>query len=288
LASVEGLGLQEFPNLTDLGALAGTQLRSRLALYRVPELRDIAGPAMVAADSVVLQYVPALETAVPLRGRVGRLSELSLVETGLTNVDDFASLLSVSILDVSANARLTGLDGFGALREATEVTIRSNPVLASVEGLSGLERFMTLIVSGNDSLTELPEFPSVTTVDSIELSGNALLRSGPSFPALESGTLWVTGNERLETLLGFTRLERAVGLTQIVSNPSLQVIDLQSLRQASRMQIADNPNLVRLDLSALRSIADLGVYDNQSLTPGGTSMQAGTAGRFDIPIESEP
>ncbi len=289
LARAHALSLHEFPNLTDLGALDGTEIRSGLSLSRLPELRDIAGPSMVLLDSLALQYVPLLESIAPLRGRVvGGVIELSLIETGLADVDDFASLSSASTLVVSSNPRLADLDGFGALREASEVFISSNPALESIEGVSGLERCRTLTVSGNGSLPKLPEFSSVTTIDSITISDNALLGAGPSFPALESGTLWVTGNERLETLLGFATLERADGLIQIVSNPSLREVDLQSLRQASRMQIADNPNLARLDLSALRSILDLGVYDNESLTPQGTSMQPGTAARFDIPIESEP
>ena len=184
--------------------------------------------------------------------------------------------------EVGSNTTMETLEGFANLREVGgDLTIMATSVLTSLNGLASLDSVGgEVTLWGNSSLTDISALAKLTSLDGLTIAFNRELVELSGLDGIESitanplsfdagGRLWISNNDKLESLAALGRLARIESDVLVNGNPLLRDVALGSLDAVGGdMSISTNASLV--DLNGLGSLADvegrLLVEDNESLT----------------------
>lgn len=236
LVSLNGLQLGTLdgtsPYLSELSVAGNAQLQSLDGLVSAD---DLTASRLHLTDNAMLEWV-AREFFIGAVERIEVSHHPSLVslEGILAPSLDFDFILH----DNDALVSMDGLGGFGSI--FGEVRITDNDALEDVSVLNdmstvGSQTFSQvgrLTISNNDSLVRLALTPGPYRL-------YAVVNAGSATP----GMLTISGNDALEEIAGFPRLDGWIDLA-IESNPSLTSIEgFDALEDADDVWIRNNPQL---------------------------------------------
>jgi len=249
--------------------IANTRLENLTGLEGVSGVRSIdieTSPALVSLDGlsvgdtldlVQLRDVPALADFSAFSG-VANIQSLALLwNTGIENMDDFASLSTAGDLAFFSNAQLVQVDALDdTLTVATGLVFETNPSLTHVpqfQNLAGLDTFKAL---GNASLANVSiSVPNLFKANLVQ----------DDFIELSIDVIEIGNNPLLESLSVDAGVTSAQVLA-VYSNPNLASIDLGTLRRLDRLIITDNPALDSVALGDLETVDTINVYGNPGLS----------------------
>jgi hypothetical protein len=145
------------PELTNVDALAGVSMLAvdLVDLPRLSNLDALAG-TLATVDELGLSDLPALTSAQALHQLV-QPQRLSLVRTGVTNLDGLQNLESIEhTLVLAENPALSSLAALVGLTGSGNIQVTDNPLLPTcqVESLLARSTWQEIEVSGNDDSGE--------------------------------------------------------------------------------------------------------------------------------------
>lgn len=255
----EALFLEENPALVDVGALAGMETTTALAVHFCDALVDLSPLASLAGvrqlslrSDLLLATLPAL----PVGTTLDRLT----IERcpALTDLDALAGVRgSPVVIQLLRSSGLVSIAGLGGLWDAGDLSgdtliLHDLPQLASLTGLEALPAAGTLELSALPQLDSLAPLAGLRAVDELRLN---------DLPALNS-LAGLTSLERVGTLQ-IGRCEPASGL------PLVDLAGLGAVTELHAIHLDDNLALQSLaDLDALVTGPDEVIaVDNPSLDP---------------------
>jgi hypothetical protein len=205
---------------------------------------------------------------------------LTIVRTGLRDLDGLSSLVSVQRLVLNDNPALTDADGIGGIANLGELAVSNNEVLERLPDFADVSLLEVLDVRGNPALLNLPTFPAVLAFFEREAVLEPL---PPSRMNLRPDAIVVSGNASLEVVT-LPRGFPAVRYVEIAENFALRRIELSDVRSLDFLLIGDNPALETLDLGRLETVDDLRVLGNPALSLEGLE----TVRTFSSQVSAEP
>ena len=271
--------LSNLDGFSNLNTLTGSQYGLGLGISSNASLDNIDGLALLTSISgdVEVSGNPGLADLNGLAALTSIGGYLIISSNdAVTTLDGLASLESVGgFLTLEQNPNLISIHGLSKLTyigqfsaSGMSLTVANNDVLASLDGLQGLDTIAGLtFIDGNESLLDLD---GLSSLNATSYSGRSTYNSG----------IRISGNNSLRDISGLGGIAIIDGgrasYLEITSNPSLQSIDLPSLKTisgflGSSLTIKNNGDLLNLDgLSSLETInggmsAVVSITGNESL-----------------------
>jgi hypothetical protein len=255
-----------------------------VSITSLAELEAFDALGCIVLDGTLTIRSPTLTSLDALSGTLTRITEALMVEANpaLTNIRGLAGLTridgSLVVMDDARLTDLTGLDELDRLGSDSGVdtlVITSNPELESVEALGGLSQMLvSVVVTENTALTSLRGIDKVRVANSVLVANNPFLTeldglsaleqagtitfaSNPTFQTLElpalvaSGSLVITGHEKLGAISVPGLAEVGDSLT-IAGNSMLTSLGaLDELASVGTLTITGNPMLPQCAVDAL-------------------------------------
>jgi hypothetical protein len=243
LTEVNGpLSIQYNSDLMEIGGFTLLQsIHGELRIANNDNLEHVSGFANLTAVGQVsiannskLIAVKGFESMVAIKDDLGAPGSLSIEANGaLTNLDGFSKLSSVNHFNINGNPHLSDLKGFSSLREISgDIYINENPELVNINALSYIDSIgANLWIQNNDKLLNLDAFASLTYVGSLAIYENENLSSINGLSNVkEIGTgmgssVWISNNDALTHVDGFSSVKKIKGPVQIKYNPALETVN---------------------------------------------------------------
>ncbi len=243
LTEVNGpLSIQYNSDLVEIGNLTSLQsIHGELRIANNDKLEHVSGFAnltMVGQVSIAnnprLIAVNGFDSIIAVEDNLGFPGSLSIeTNNALTNLDGFSKLSSVNHFNINNNPQLSNLNGFSSLREISgDIYINENPELININALSHIDSIgANLWIQNNDKLVDLNAFASLTYIGSLAIYENKNLANIDGLSNLkEIGTgmgssVWISNNDALSHVDGFSSVKKIGGPVQIKYNPALESIN---------------------------------------------------------------
>lgn len=181
---------------------------------------------------------------------------------GISFLDQFGSLTSVSAVFIDDNQSLTNIGGFSQLTSLNILQIEGNSVLSSITGFGSLETVLgDFTINENADIGDLSGFSQLETVN-----GNFSINSNGGFSL--NSLNGSAGNASVIPLAGFGSLTTVGGDFSINNNGAFTSIDgFNSLESCSNFYIESNAFVSGISgFANLQMIStDFQIYDNSSL-----------------------
>lgn len=259
VSTVSAVGCRQ---LTDLTGLENISITFLLLLRDNDTLKSLTNLKLNNDTRLVLDHNPelfSLGLELPLV-----LTELSLIASGFTNVDEFTPLGSVNELAIVDNNSLENLQGLSLLHSATTMAIVGNPELVGLPSFDELYFLRRLTVQRNEKLETFPPLAGLSSRVIPSYQSGYPLNDAPlgNFRQLE--ILEVEDNPVLASVIVPDAWHFADYLS-IARNTNLTGLHLNKVESVERLAILDNPSLLEVVTDSLATVGSLAVVNNAQL-----------------------
>ncbi|HEY5916334.1 MAG TPA: hypothetical protein VIU13_03000, partial [Chryseolinea sp.] len=271
------LSIEVNVNLDNLDGLSSLRaVNGELRIANNPELKSVNGLVNLNAvgglaimNNPNLVDVKGLNSVVKVADNLGNPGDFTIEgNDALNNLQGFSALEGAKYFNIVNNTQLSDLDEFVSLRAVSGIYITDNPKLASINAFANIDSIAgELRIQNNDKLIDLNAFSSLQRVGSISIYENQSLASIDGLSNIQQvgaglgSSIWISNNDALTHIDGFSALSKIGGPVVVRYNHSLESVDgFSSVTQFNgHVEISNNNVLTSIGgLNKLTQISDSG------------------------------
>lgn len=245
------LELVSLPLLKSLPILKNIDTLDNLKLSNLDSLISIEGLQYVTHvnGSLELLQLEALENINGLNN-IRSIDYLKMTGTSVKDLSYLVDVNQLRNLNITNCDQLLSINGLSNVDDLKYVTLNSNYRLVDLFDPLDQDSLSYLYLTNNSALKNLECFKHIKQLGRIIVKNNYNLESMDFSSALYSWFIDVVNNSSLHSLL-LSELKNVSLSIDIVGNPELVLLNLESLLDCSSLEISGNDNLV--DLSRINS-----------------------------------
>ncbi len=218
-----------------------------------PSCTEIEGDVLIGSVS---QPIPDITNLAGL-SQVTKMGKLSVVNTGLTNLEGLGTLTEISgVLHVRANPDLQSFSGLSALQSlGGTLSIVDNPKILDFLGLLGLQKCAGIFIEGNDALQSFNGLENLTNIGNNPIEG--------------IGAIVIKGNNSLTNLTGLKNIDPTTIGLYVMTGYDLEIFNNPMLSGCAISNLCEYLNFPNQDVN---------IHDNASGCSSASDFDCGEYG----------